>query len=257
MKVQLKRLFRRMFYLIPKNQFLYRTCKRYVDDFNGEHNCDTFTNGEYQFLQEHVSKTPGAIIFDVGANKGEWARLALQINPSAIIHCFEPVSSSYSKLLQNNFSSNVICNNFGLDYEAKTVNINIFGDGSEVNSLYFRHDVTIKSTEQIRLENLLDYCSYNSIDHIDYLKIDVEGNEYNVIKGAAEMLQNEQIKIIQFEYGEAYIGARHLLLDIFNLVRNFNYTLYKIMPNGVRKITDYDRLLENFQNANYALILNK
>ena len=51
-----------------------------------------------------------------------------------------------------------------------------------------------------------------------FIKIDVEGFEFEVLKGFGNMLSEKAIKIIQFEYGYANADAGHTLKDIFNFL---------------------------------------
>jgi FkbM family methyltransferase len=82
---------------------------------------------------------PGArVVFDVGANVGEWTKLALQINSDATYHCFEPSPTTYRTLCANNWPANVILNNSGLAEERSERRLFIFEDNCGANSLYNR-----------------------------------------------------------------------------------------------------------------------
>jgi hypothetical protein len=139
----------------------------------------------------------------------------------------------------------------------------IFKEGATINSLYKRRGLesvgleTQRQEENIRLETLDGYCRKTGIEKIDYLKIDVEGHELEVFKGALQMLKNNQIGIIQFEYGGANIDAKVLLKDLFEFFQNYNYTLYKIYPKGLHRKRRYDQQLENFQYQNWAAVNKK
>jgi len=257
-----KELLARLFNLLPKNSnYLYRVCKKYVNRYNNENNDDMDTNGEFRFIKDNLKKCN--IVFDVGANVGSWAKLALRINANISLYCFEPSAFTFQKLVSNDFPSNVICNNFGLGAKNQERDLFIFDDGSGMNSLYQRHGLEngwgIKlqqRSEIIKLMTLDDYCKNNSIQKIDFLKIDVEGHELEVLKGATNLLKEERIKMIQFEYGGCFIDAHTLLWDIFKYLEDFNYDIFKIFPSYLRLIKRYDQRLENFQYSNYAVILN-
>ena len=51
---------------------------------------------------------------------------------------------------------------------------------------------------KIKIETLDEFCKKNNIEKIDYLKIDTEGSNFDVILGATEMIKNKKIKYIQF-----------------------------------------------------------
>ena len=96
-KSQIGRL---LFKLLPAySQNLYELCFRYVDRFNGDNNSNSETNGEYLFLRNFLSKVGEGVIFDVGANIGDWTSFALGIiNKNINLYCFEPCRATYSNL---------------------------------------------------------------------------------------------------------------------------------------------------------------
>ncbi len=246
---------------LPMKKSLYDSFSFYVNKYNGENNSDITTNGELRFIKNNLSQCK--VVFDVGANVGEWTNLALKINPALIIHCFEPSSYTFKKLTSNNFSNNIICNNIGFSSEISTQKLHIFEDGSGLNSLYKRKGLepsyglkTPNKTEQITLTTLDEYCQQNNIQQIDFLKIDVEGHEYEVFKGAKNLLKSTAIKMIQFEYGGCNIDSKVFLKDLFEYFQNTSYSFYKIYPNYIKQINQYDQKLDNFQYQNWLIIEN-
>jgi len=245
--------------LPPDNADLYRLCRRYVDTYNGENNDDMRTNGELRFLRQTLPNWQ--TVFDVGAHVGRWAELALQINPALNLHCFEPSQATYQRLLAKRFPPQVICNPFGLGSAEEERTLYVFEDGSGLNSLYRRHGLEAgwglapqQRMETVRLDTLDHYCREKSIDSIDFLKVDVEGHELEVFKGASQMLRERQIRAIQFEYGGCHIDARVLLKDLFEFLQPYGYTFYKIHPKELRRVERYDQRLENFQYQNWAVM---
>jgi FkbM family methyltransferase len=245
------------------NSNIYQNCRAYIDHYNNDNNEDMDKNGESRLLRQYL---PGAqIVFDVGANVGEWANKALSISPSVSLHCFEPSHSTYTKLLDNHFSSNVICNHFGLSSSAHQAELYIFEEGSGKNSLYQRRGLedgwnlpTQTRSERIELRTLDDYCSEKGITQIDFLKVDIEGHELELFQGAQNMLKNKRIKLIQFEYGGCNIDANVLLKDFFEFFSDYpNYRFYKIHPDSLRFVKRYDQRLENFQYQNWAVVFEE
>jgi hypothetical protein len=95
----------------PDNPLLYKICKRYVDQYNGDNDSDFRSNGELRFMRSVLPDC--TVVFDVGANIGDWAAMAASINPSATLHCFEPSKPTFQRL-QERVPANVTCNNLGL-----------------------------------------------------------------------------------------------------------------------------------------------
>ncbi len=91
---------------------------------------------------------------------------------------------------------------------------------------------------------------------IDLVKVDVEGHELEVFKGAAGMLAQGKIKRIQFEYGGCNIDSRVLLKDLFEFLLPYGYAFYKVFPRELRRVPRYDQRLENFQYQNWVAATN-
>ena len=243
---------------VPRNNFFYRACKSYVDLFNAENNDNIHTNGELRLMRSVLPKCK--TVFDVGANIGEWTALAMEINPLLQIHCFEPSDATF-QLLQAR--GGAICNNFGLSSQPGEMTLWVFTDAAGINSLYKRQGLEDgwglaeqQRKETARFDTLDAYCQRSGMQMIDFLKVDVEGHELEVFKGAKEMLEKSAIKYIQFEYGGCNIDARLLLKDIFDFFTPYHYVLYKIYPHDQRCVSRYDQRLENFQYQNWVAVAN-
>lgn len=250
-----KKLGRWVFDQIPSyNQTLNYICQRYVDRYNGDNNSDPSRNGEEIFLRTELPKLRGGVIFDVGANIGNWTKTVLQISPSIQFHCFEPSLPTFRQLASNNFPSNVTINNMGLGDSEGQAELNIVDPASGLNSLHMRRGVASfqpVTRETISLTTADDYCKQHNIDQIDLLKADVEGHELSVFKGMTRMLRKGRVKIIQFEYGFCSLDARVCLADIWDFLAPFGFKFFKLFPQGPREIPVYSQALETFKYANY------
>ena len=244
--------------MIPRNPILYTLFKRYISKYDGENNSNMYKNGEIRFLSRNVKNSK--VIFDIGANIGQWTRIALNINKDLNIHCFEPSKSTYDKLVNNNFPPNVNCNNIGLSSSKNEQNLFIFSKGGGLNSLYQREGLYNRykkfspKKEKVQLDTLDNYCDENSISKIDFMKIDAEGHEFEILKGGKNLLHNSQVNIIQFEYGGCSIDAHVFLKDIFDFFKDLDYNFYKIYPNSIKLVPKYIYNFENFQYQNWLII---
>lgn len=140
-----------------------------------------------------------SIVFDVGANVGQSAKKFRTIYPNARILCFEPVSSTYQEL-KRRVSKYERIETFNLAFGntecLKSIHINP-DPTSTVNS--FINEFTPGMTEMVKVQTLDDFCIENNIEKIDLLKIDVEGYEVEVLKGADRMLSNNRVKSLYLE----------------------------------------------------------
>ena len=241
----------------PYRKLIYRYCKMYAYHYEGA-NPNIEKDGELLVIKQCISYCN--IVFDVGANCGGWTKYVLAHNPKVKLHCFEPSIPTFEKLLSQDFPKNVVCNNFGLSSSDGKATMFIFSERADINSLHRPSDLLhfgIKSQEKkeiVTLRTLDDYCWKENIQAVDYLQIDVEGHELEVLRGSKEMLKQERIGIIQFEYADCNIDSRVFLKDLFGIFQGLSYEFYKILPMGVLPVSEYSKEFENFQYSNWLVI---
>ena len=175
------------------------------------------------------------------------------------VHCFEPAPATFPKLQavlkSHQLQGKAFAINAGLSDSDGTMELYINEESSGVNSFYNRRleglGITYEKSETVRVTTVDGYCYENAIPHIDFLKVDVEGHEIAVMRGATEMLKKQVIDYIQFEYGGCWIDSRTLFLDMYDFLTSFGYIIGKIMPKGIEFYDKYDQRLETFQMANF------
>lgn len=219
----------------------------------------TEDSGE-QFVIQYVSRKTAdqnqpIVIFDVGANVGSYARMILKtVGNRAIVHCFEPSQRTYQTLISAITASNVHKHPFGLSSKAGELSLYADAEQSGMTSVYSRDlqhlNIPFEPMEVASFSTVDAFCREQQIHHIDLLKIDVEGHEFSVLEGAAQFLQNKQIRFIQFEFGGTNIDSRTFFRDFWKLLHP-DFTLYRIVGNGLRRIDEYSELLEIFVAVNY------
>jgi len=256
----MKKITLKIIYLLSKSTLLYKFSKKIVDYHRNENNCEIKTNGELYFIEKNKEKFK--IIFDVGANIGEWTTLVSSIIPDSRIYSFEPSEQTFQTLSKTRFSDKVSLFNIGLGEKNETKDFFVYGVNSTLNSIFSRHikdEESIKNTrvEKAIFETLDSFCTRNNINNISFLKIDTEGNELSVLKGAEQYIKEGRIDAIQFEYGGTYIDAHVLLKDIYSFFDNKPYDIFKIMRRGLMNCNTYTGDLENFLYANYVALLKK
>jgi FkbM family methyltransferase len=209
-------------------------------------------SGENSLLKIVANELPfNPVIFDVGSNNGQYLQLLLEnLNTlQPIIHCFEPDDIAFAKL-QKNFknSNNVILNNFALgNQNMKSI---LFSDGlGDVKASLVDVDRKNFIEKEIEIKRLDDYCVANKIDKINFLKIDTEGYEANVLIGSEKMIENNCIERIQLEHGSIQTIVMGTTLYILKKVLP-QFDIFHIKQNGIRKM-HYKPQMEIFYNSNY------
>ena len=256
----IKNLVSNILHLVPC-RLRYEICRHHANKEFAENNSDFTANGEL-WLMEQIFPS-AKTVFDVGAHIGEWTSHALHINPKLNIHCFEPHKESFVRLKEKGCGENLTCNQCGLGVKNGQEILYVAEGMSEGNSLYRRQgleEITGSEinyiSEQIEIRTLDSYCKANSIKQVDFLKIDVEGNEFAVIEGGKDSFKREAVKVVQFEYGGTYVDSRILLKDFYNFFAGMNYSFFLLYPNSVRPVLRYDQRLENFQYKNFLIVNN-
>ncbi|MDZ4766413.1 MAG: FkbM family methyltransferase [Chloroflexota bacterium] len=249
----LKRFFRSAILKSPRNQTLFQFARTYVDHYLNDNNYDYLTNGELKAMRAAVPANGAVTAFDVGANIGEWTHSILEHNPAAVVHCFEPGTTAFAQLQARNFPPQVVLNPIGMGDTRETRQFHVYSN-SLLSSLYTgRVNDKGERVIDVQIDTVDQYCADHQIDQIDFLKIDVEGHDLPVLKGAARMLSEGRIAKAQFEYGRYWIYSRRFLRDVFEFAPQVNCAIYKVMPSGLRRIDEYDLELERFRDSYYIL----
>jgi hypothetical protein len=94
----------------------------------------------------------------------------------------------------------------------------------------------------------------HSIDQVDLIKIDTEGNDFRVIQGASVLLTKGGVGVLQFEYNHRWIHSRSYLKDVFDLVRNTPYRVAKVCSTALEVYSEWHPELERFFETNYILV---
>ncbi|MFY0607744.1 MAG: FkbM family methyltransferase [Cyclobacteriaceae bacterium] len=218
---------------------------------------DLNESGELNVLKKLKFILPdNPIFFDVGANVGEYSILLNQHFTNATILAFEPVKNTYDLLSQNtSHTKSIQAHHLGFGDQNHQAEIYSSSTNSHSSMVGRAHTTTEEiHTEEIELMRLSDFVLQHKIDRIDFLKIDVEGYEINVLRGAKELLQSKRIHCIQFEFGGTMIDAHVFLKDFYHLLEN-NYNLYRITKAGLYPIGSYQAHFEIFHYCNYMAIL--
>jgi FkbM family methyltransferase len=162
------------------------------------------------------------MIFDVGANVGDTALAFRSHFPSATIHCFEPNSELAPHLKGLNANLNVHSVAF-----SSRIGESGFNKSGAATDLYSLTDDI--SGEIVALDTIDNFCKSRSIDHIHYLKIDTEGHDLEVLKGANSMLANFRIDLVQAEVSMNPDNNLHVsFFEVANHLEALGYRLFGV-----------------------------
>lgn len=203
---------------------------------------NSLISGEQNFIKQIVplfTTENNPTIFDVGANIGDYTNLLHEVFPNSLIVAFEPNPLTYYKLEKRFSKENVVTNMKGLSSSNTSMKFYDQKNCHETSkhghaSLYKEVIEDLHNVEAIEMEvsmlTLDSYVEENSIDRINLLKIDTEGHEFEVLKGASESLRQNKIDIIHVEFNEMNIISRVFFKDFTEILPN--YKPYRLLPTG-------------------------
>jgi len=209
-----------------------------------------------KYIDKKFKSNNDLVLFDVGANIGSYSGLLKDFfSDQAVIYAFEPSKKTFDKLESNVINlKNIKIFNYG--FGDQDYNSILYSDGNESGfaSLYNRRlnhfNIELKQKEEVTIKTVDNFCANNGVSHINFLKIDVEGNELKVLQGAKKMIDSGNIDFIQFEFGGCNIDSRTYFQDFYYLLKD-NYKIYRIVKDGLRPIYRYSETCEIFLNSNY------
>jgi len=214
-------------------------------------------NGELSVIKKLIKK--GDVVFDVGANVGKWSRSVFAHVGDVQIHAFEPVESLYKTMKENFNSRSISIYNIALSSAEGVQAFYFYPNDTGKSGFYDRKILREKSLEPkeivVKVRTLDDFCRKNGIIDIDFLKIDTEGEELRVLEGGYNLLKSNSISTIQFEYGGCYIDSETTLKDVYSLLSGFGYSIFRIVPQGLIRISKWRDGLENFRYSNFLAVL--
>jgi FkbM family methyltransferase len=154
---------------------------------------------------------PVSIIFDVGANTGQTSQEMRSAFPDAQIHAFEPHPETFRRLqtsaTKNQFSAYQLALG-DREGDATLYEYAASGDGSLINSLTpnarfaIQHGYSAAALRSVGCTTIDGFCAKHNIDHINVLKVDTEGYDLHVLRGAEVMLAQERVGFVYVEFND-------------------------------------------------------
>lgn len=234
---------------------LLHRAARFVENAYANVGSDVAENGELEMLRR-LARFNFTTIFDVGANVGDWSIRALTCWPSARAHAFEVAKPTFDTLSANidrqHLGGRAMLNHCGLGDVSGARTMYYYPDHPELTCAESRHEGFAATEFSADITTGDCYVRRAGIDHIDFLKIDVEGAEHLVLDGLSATISQGRVGCIQFEYGAFSITSRFLLHDYYGLLGP-RYWIGKIFPTGV-EFQDYSWTNEDFRFANYLCV---
>ncbi|WP_379128447.1 FkbM family methyltransferase [Paenibacillus sp. sgz500958] len=189
----------------------------------------------------------GFEVFDIGANYGWYSTLFAQaVGQKGRVHSFEPVSPTFSELDKNiklNKLKNVVINQLALsDYDGEAEIYLPVKSGSEDAALII--DPALQhETYHCQVQTLDTYIHKYNINHIDLIKIDIEGGELKALIGFEQYLQHKEKPMLMIEATE-YLALRfgNSVSDLFRFLNKYQYHIFQMVAGKLVELDTAEEL---------------
>ena len=231
-------------------------CAKYLRAYDNQFNWDINTNGESYFARSVLESIPG-VVFDVGANVGTYTSMCLSISDATAVHSFEISPPTFVTLKQACANiQNARLNCFGLGAVNQEIKIYHARDSTDRTSILPVADGFKREVLESKIRTGDAYMTENRIEKISILKIDAEGADLNVLLGFSDAFDSNRIAAVQFEHGEPDIESRTLLKDKLYFLHSKKLRTFRLFPNCLEEIKQYDYSIEDFRGSNYVALTN-
>ena len=199
---------------------------------------------------------------DIGANKGKYSQLLLE-KTNSDLYSFEPLPTAYKELLKlkKKYPNRLNCFNYALG-NANGSKYLYYGDKTSEKASLIQNLEKIsfigdnnKNRILIKIKRLDDISNMFK-KKIDFIKIDTEGYEKNVLEGGKNFLERHKPKFIQLEFNWHQLINSQTLLTLSKLI--YFSDVFRILPNnfGIIKV-DPTRPENNIYHLSNYIFINK
>lgn len=206
-------------------------------------------------------RTQSPVVFDVGANVGDWASLIHQAYPEASLFIFEPQPKCQERIRERNIPKSILIPKAVSAAGDQTVKLFTPGSTDGLASLHQRRDSYFRDNSfasvDVQTITIDETMEIYGLRNLDFMKIDVEGHELSVLEGAKKSLEENVIKALSFEFGSGNINSRTFFHDFWDFLTPLGYQIYRILPSSrLMPIREYYEDCEYFRGVtNYVAAL--
>ena len=203
-----------------------------------------------------ISLAEGDTAIDVGGNIGlQSLRMSVCVGSTGKVFAFEPLNYLQEKFRKNmalNKADNVTLFPFALSDQQNELDLIINKDQWNQGTFSLNNKDTGNNKQRIVVKVADEMSEIQLLDSVSLIKIDVEGFEFQVLRGLKQTLQKHQPRII-FEYDSNYwADTGQSIADCYEFLHSLNYTLYQISMVGCEVINNVD----NIESGNLFCIVN-
>lgn len=196
------------------------------------------------------------IIYDIGSNKGGFSDVMLEeFQDNALLFLYEPTEKLLSFTeVKYEYRDNVFFSNKALSSKKGNKDFFYFDNlNNELSSFHHGGNdwshLPVKQ-KKVDVTTVYDEFTASKHSHIDYLKIDCEGHDVDVIEGAFPLIKDGLIKIIQIEYSEHYKRSKRTFQEVIDMLKGTGYDIFYYRNRNYHKLTHF---VEDYESENFLI----
>ena len=182
---------------------------------------------------------PGCVVFDIGANVGQYALLASRlVADTGRVYAFEPNQAIFLRLKENvelNAAGNVFLVPKAVAAESKTMRFYPPSEETcqDIGSLLPAQGTSSNTEVEVEAVSLDDFCDMNGIERVDFLKVDAEGYDLEVLKGAVRMMARNPNLVVMAEIVESLLKqVQTTPADFYDFMEKRGFKPYVVTKTG-------------------------
>jgi FkbM family methyltransferase len=223
---------------------------------NGYNNGDAATNGEYACLDMLLAEAD--VFVDVGANEGLFAARAAARTPPPRILAFEP-NPAHAGLIEARLAGRGRLEKIALGDKPATATLHVHATHHATASLTDRPRMSPRfraemHTLEVPVRRLDDWAKELGDARRLLIKIDAEGFEFPVIRGALGLLEAAPAAAVMFEHSFAWLETGESLLGCFQAFDALGFDFFRILPLGLEHVRFFSNDMERAQYCNYVAV---
>lgn len=222
-----------------------------------EQDNDPHHDGEYWLLAQMLNLSTGrVVVLDVGAHVGNWSAQAMaladQTGKAIELYAFEPASAT-RRILERNLQPRAGFEISPLALSSAAGEAEFFSNapGSGTNSL---SPASGAEKERVLVSTVDMWLEEHGVENVAMMKVDTEGYDFEVLKGAQRAIMQGKFEVIQFEYNWRWLLNRASLLNVFDFIRDKPYRIGKLVSDSIILYDAWHFEMDRYFEGNYVLV---
>jgi len=213
-------------------------------------------------LLKNLVASDAPCVLDVGAYVGEYAARVRRFCPGAKIWAFEPNPATFTQLQKAARRDGFTAVNVGLSDRSGLTQLydyaSLAGNSGSVHAtlypgvidgIYHREPADVR----VEVTTIDAFMESERVTHLRLVKIDAEGHELAILRGAKRAIASGKVDVVQFEFNEMNVISRVFFRDFYEVLPGF--TFYRMVTDGLVHIGRYrPRTHEIFSLQNIVAI---